>query len=476
MITTSRIGPPFQGSLSWEDDFPGRYPGLGLDRAVGAQTQDNRVDVRSRRCAGFRRTGFSRNRRRSIVRKSLPFAACAPKARFNPSPGHRPGKTFPKGQKPCKGASILRGFFLLLFLLFLTSPALALDRITIASDGKSFTADGKSFIPWGFNYGNGGRLIEDFWDKEWPIIESDFREMGAMGGNVVRVHLQFGKFMEAADRPNPASLTKLRDLLALAEKTGLYLDLTGLACYRPADVPPWYDALDDKARWAAQSTFWRAIAEAGNDHPALFCYDLMNEPISPGDKKDKWYSGALLGGYDFIQMIARDPAGRPRNEVATAWIDHLTAAIREKDKTTMITVGMLPWVTGWQHLSGFLPAEVAKHVDFLSVHIYPKTKEPAEAPRALKECAVGKPVVIEETFPLECSVEELETFLRDSRSTASGWIWHYDGKPVAEYDTMEKSAPLPIDKTIWRSALRSFERLRPEFTAPASAPVAPPAR
>ena len=47
----------------------------------------------------------------------------------------------------------------------------------------------------------------------------------------------------------------------------------------------------------------------------------------------------------------------------------------------MITVGMLPWVTGWQHLSGFLPAEVAKHVDFLSVHIYPKTKKPAEAPR-----------------------------------------------------------------------------------------------
>src|SRR4030095_8313970 len=115
---------------------------------------------------------------------------------------------------------------------------------------------------------------------------------------------------------------------------------------------------------------------------------------------EKWYSGALLGGLDFLQFIGRENAGRPRMEIAAAWIETLTAAIREKDKETMITVGMLPWVTGWQHMSGFLPKEVAKHVDFLSVHIYPKTKDPAEAARALEECDAGKPLVIEETFPL----------------------------------------------------------------------------
>jgi hypothetical protein len=249
----------------------------------------------------------------------------------------------------------------------------------------------------------------------------------------------------------------------LSEKTGVYLDLTGLACYRPADVPTWYDALDDERRWKAQAAFWRAVAAECKGKPAVFCYDLMNEPISPAAKGDKWYSGNLFGGYDFVQYIARDPRGRTRTEVAVAWIDRLTAAIRAEDPETLITVGMLPWTTGWKHLSGFIPQEVAKHVDFLSVHIYPKTKQPEEAQRALAECRAEKPVVIEETFPLECSVEELEAFLRDSRGAASGWIWHYDGITVAEYEALEKGGKLTLPQALWLSALRSFVRARAEF-------------
>src|SRR6186997_918715 len=125
------------------------------------------------------------------------------------------------------------------------ASSLAMERIALSKDGKSFVfADsGKPFRPWGVNYGNGGRLMEDFWDKEWSTLEGDFAEMKALGCNVARMHLQFAKFMEAADRANPAALAKLRDLIALAEKTGVYLDLTGLACYRPADRHAWYDAL-----------------------------------------------------------------------------------------------------------------------------------------------------------------------------------------------------------------------------------------
>ena len=358
---------------------------------------------------------------------------------------------------------------LLLFAWFASFVlGLAMEPIALSKDGKSFVfaESGKPFRPWGVNYGNAGRLMEDFWDKEWSTIEGDFAEIKAMGGNVVRVHLQFGKFMKAADRSNESTLRQWKRMLELAEKTGLYLDVTGLACYRTSDVPKWYDALDDEGRWNAQAAFWKAVASASAASPAVFCYDLMNEPISPASKGDKWYSGFLLGGFDFIQHIARDPKGRTRMEVAAAWIDKLTTAIRQEDPKHLITVGMLPWVTGWKHLSGFLPEEVAKHVDFLSVHIYPKTKEPGEAPRALQECAVGKAVVIEETFPLECSVEELEAFLRESKKTATGWIWHYDGTPIADYDAAEKAAPLPLDKTIWRAALRLFVKLHPEFAAP----------
>jgi cellulase (glycosyl hydrolase family 5) len=340
-----------------------------------------------------------------------------------------------------------------------------MERIVLSPDGRSFVfaQSKKPLRLWGVNYGNNGRLMEDFWERDWQTLADDFREIKQMGGNVVRVHLQFGHFMETHDRPNPAALKQLGRLLDLAESSGLYLDVTGLACYRTSDVPQWYDALDDAARWDAHAFFWRAVAGECARSPAVFCYDLMNEPISPADGREKWYSGHLLGGYDFLQYIAREPTGRRRGEIAIAWINKLTAAIREKDPHRLVTVGMLPWVTGWQHLSGFVPKEIAPHVDFLSVHIYPKTKEPDEGPRALRECEVGKAVVIEETFPLQCDIGELEAFLRASRGLASGWIWHYDGRTVAEYDALERGKKLTIADAIWRDALRSFMRLRPEF-------------
>ncbi|MBV9470812.1 MAG: cellulase family glycosylhydrolase [Abitibacteriaceae bacterium] len=341
-----------------------------------------------------------------------------------------------------------------------------LERIVLSADGKGFirATSKKPFRPWGVNYGNNGRLIEDFWDQDWQTVADDFHKIKQMGGNVVRVHLQFGKFMETPDKPRGAALQQLGRLLQLAQTTGLYLDLTGLACYRRADTPPWYDALSDTARWEAQAVFWRAIAAQCASSPAVFCYDLMNEPISPGSKADKWYTGEF-GGYSFIQFIVRDPAGRTRREIATAWIDKLTAAIRQQDKTHLITVGMLPWVTDSGHISGIVPKEVAPHLDFLSVHIYPTTKQPAEATRALQECNVGKPVVIEETFPLHCSVPELETFLRSFRTIACGWVWHYDGSTVEQYAALQKSGKLTMNQAIWQSALQSFIRLQPEFVS-----------
>ena len=98
-------------------------------------------------------------------------------------------------------------------------------------------------------------------------------------------------------------------------------------------------------------------------------------------------------------------------------------------------------------------------MDFIAVHIYPKTEQPDEASRALQECVVGKPVVVEEIFPLECSVVDLESFLDSSRGTACGWIWHYDGFTLADYDALERAGNLTLAQSIWRDALRSFVRL-----------------
>ena len=121
-----------------------------------------------------------------------------------------------------------------------------LGWIQVSADKSGFvdTRTGKSFTPWGFNYDRDYkmRLLEDYWETEWATVVEDFREMKALGANVVRIHLQLAKFMTAPDKPNAKALARLGKLLQLAEETGLHLDLTGLACYRKADVPAWFDA------------------------------------------------------------------------------------------------------------------------------------------------------------------------------------------------------------------------------------------
>ena len=50
----------------------------------------------------------------------------------------------------------------------------------------------------------------------------------------------------------------------------------------------------------------------------------------------------------------------------------------------------------------------------------------------LKGFAVGKPVVVEETFPLRCSSKELVEFMGKAKPHAAGWVSFYWGKPPEE--------------------------------------------
>ncbi len=310
--------------------------------------------------------------------------------------------------------------------------------VQVSKDKKGFVLDPsrRPFVPWGFNYDHDdkGRLIEDYWEDEWPTVEAHFGQMKKLGANVVRVHLQLGKFMDGPEKPNDKALDRLGKLLALAERLRLYLDLTGLGCYQKKDVPAWYDKLSEKERWTVQAHFWQAVAGRCADNPAVFCYDLMNEPVVPGGKrKDGDWLGPPFAGKHFVQFITLDQADRPRPEIARQWVHHLAVAVREKDKRHLITVGLVDWSLDRKGLtSGFVPKKVADDLDFVSVHLYPKTGQVDEALKTLAGFAVGKPVLIEETFPLACSPKELEEFIEGSRKHATGVIGFYWGKPPEE--------------------------------------------
>jgi hypothetical protein len=325
-------------------------------------------------------------------------------------------------------------------LLFTTMPILAAEQpwVVVAKDLKGFVfvKHDKAFSPWGFNYDHDekGRLIEDYWEAEWEKVERDFRSMKKLGANVVRIHLQVGKFMDAAEKPNKKSLAQLGRLVKLAEETGLYLDLTGLGCYHKFDVPEWYDKLEERDRWNAQAQFWQSVAATCAESPAIFCYDLMNEPVVPGGKRKlgDWL-GPAFGGKHFVQVITLDQKDRPRLDIARQWVKHLAAAIRSKDKRHLITVGLVDWSLDRPGLtSGFVPEKIVDELDFLCVHLYPEKGKLEDAIKTLKGFSVGKPVVIEETFPLKCSIAEFGQFIEQSEKHSAGVIGFYWGKTPDE--------------------------------------------
>lgn len=349
-----------------------------------------------------------------------------------------------------------------------------LESVRISNDGKSFVLkeSGAKFTPWGFNYDHdrADRLLEEYWKKEWDTVVADFREMKELGANTVRIHLQLSRFMKSPTEANAESLQMLARLLSLAEETGLYLDITGLACYDKPDVPRWYTDLDEGPRWEVQARFWEAVSQVCSRSPAVFCYDLMNEPVLTEDKKGRNWTPGAFGKFYFVQRLTLDFAGRTSQQIAKAWVDKMVTAIRKHDREHLVTVGAIPWALTWPNAKPlFYSKEVSENLDFVSVHFYPKNGEVDKALTALKVYDIGKPIVIEETFPLSCSVEELDKFFEGSKPITAGWIGFYWGKTIPEYRQSNSS----IGEAITLQWLEYFTRKTPDMVGSNQLPSLP---
>jgi hypothetical protein len=193
--------------------------------------------------------------------------------------------------------------------------------------------------------------------------------------------------------------------------------------------------LTEKERWTVQARFWEAVAGRCTGSPAVFCYDLMNEPVVPaGQRKDGDWLGPAWAGKCYVQCITLDPGKRTREEVARQWIRTLTTAIRKVDRRHLVTVGLVDWSLDRPGLmySGLEPSKIAADLDFVSVHLYPAKGEIDKAIKTLTEFDVGKPVLIEEMFPLKCSIGEFGQFIDGSKKTAAGWVGFYWGQQPQE--------------------------------------------
>ena len=186
----------------------------------------------------------------------------------------------------------------------------------------------------------------------------------------------------------------------------------------------------------------------------------MNEPVlteATAKEPHDWTPGAFGDRY-FVQRLVLEHKGRSREEIAEAWINKMVAAIRKHDSHHLITLGAIPWAHTWANAKPlFYSPKVSRKLDFVSLHFYPKAGEVDKALKALAVYDIGKPIFIEEMFPLHCSVEELAQFIQGSKPLADGWLGFYWGKTIAEYN----SSPAGIAEAITGKWLESFRSKRP---------------
>ena len=339
---------------------------------------------------------------------------------------------------------------LLQVLLFHTGGAWAgdMETVVIASDKNGFilSPSGNRYVPWGHNYASVdilARLAQD------PArIEREFQEMKAAGTTVARIHPEMPGILIGPNQVAPAALDQLKKLLKIAENSGIHLKVTGLASYKIKDRMAWYDAMEEQDRWKTQAFFWETIALACARSPAVFAYDLVNEPAAAGKREDGWYMGRM-GDVEFCQRLSLDANHRNGDDIFREWTKLMVASIRKHDQTHLITIGMLPFPGAYKG--------AVDQLDFVSPHLYPQAGKVDDEIKLLQKFDWGKPIVIGETFPLSCGPEDEQDFLLKSREFAHGWIGHWPDESPTKLAELKKSGKGTIQNAIWLSWVDLFK-------------------
>jgi hypothetical protein len=327
-------------------------------------------------------------------------------------------------------------------------------KVATGNNGFVLSPSGDRYVPWGHNYASVD-ILERMTNDE-SRVRQEFAEMREAGTTVARIHPEMPRILLGPDQVDPNALEQLKKILAIAEDAGIRLKITGLACYKIKDRMAWYDAMDEGDRWKTQAFFWETIARTCAESPAVFAYDLVNEPAAIGKNTDGWYMGKM-GDVEFCQRLSLNPGTRSGDDIFREWTRRMIAAIRTHDQTHMITIGMLPFPGAYK--------TAADQLDFVSPHLYPKTGKVEDELKLLKLFEWGKPIVIGETFPLSCKVEEERDFLLRSRDLAHGWVGHWPDESPLKLAELKAADKANIQNLIWLSWVELFREIGHEMTS-----------
>lgn len=367
--------------------------------------------------------------------------------------------------------------------------------VRVSADGQGFTVAGQSWHPFGCNYfdphvGWAPKLWQRF-DAE--KAEGHFRIMRDLGVNVVRVFLTARSFFPEPPHLEPEALRKFDILLEIARRHGIRVHPTGPDHWEGS--PPWMrtDKYADPKALDAQAAFWKAFAARYRNEPAIFAYDLLNEP------QIRWRGKHLEAGWcnwlrerygsldrlkrawgneaarvESFEAVAIPPdEAKPescvlldyqrfRESVADRWVQVQVDAIRSADPNHLVTVGLIQWAVPVRrqrpsHYAAFRPSRIAAMVDFQSVHFYPLYGDPLASPesfdrnlaylelvlRYVRGGAPEKPLVVGEfgwhgggkpdrqaEHTAEDQARWCRAAVRQGRGLAAGWLnWAYADTP-----------------------------------------------
>ena len=331
-------------------------------------------------------------------------------------------------------------------------------------DGKQLAFEsGGRFVVWGSNYvgPTGGAVHLQFEDAMYDdmglaLIEADLDRLANIAPpdgvlNALRMHLQLHTFLIDATTPKRSALAHFARLIERVEDRGLYVMVTGLNYFYPADNPVWIAQQTEAEHWNTQAIWWNAMAATLRHSPGVFAYDLMNEPYSSGgsvaDGFSRWTTvahneycdygsnpDAGIHGTCFGQYVSNGLSGRTPDEIAAAWTRKMKDAIRftefaPNDTRHLVTVGVGAF--GLNNSFHRSPG-VRQELEFLSPHLYPEgaDKGDAQINLAAELAKSGKPVVAGETFTFG-PVDRLISRTCNA-GTVQGWFGQYDGRRLGD--------------------------------------------
>jgi len=255
----------------------------------------------------------------------------------------------------------------------------------------------------GINYWPREKAMYWWFDFDPSLVKRDFSQLAEYRFDLVRIFLLWEDFQPEINRVSVPALNHLVRVAGIANDVGLKI-LPTFFCGHMSGVnwlPYWMlesgpsknkfpifsqgkiqkatvrNFYKEREIWKAQKLFLHETTDALQGHPAVWGWDLGNEPSN----------------------LALPPS----KEKAKAWLEEMVAELKRRDGHLPVTIGLHQGDVEKDNVLG--PREAAPFCDFLSMHAYPGYAPWGDGPldekiplflAFLTQWLGGKAVIVEE--------------------------------------------------------------------------------